>query len=255
MKKKKKEKRQLNPVVYRMAGLLSAICLRRWMSTLDYKAALYDPHVDPASPFCQGQKLYIFWHEYIPLPIYLRSHCNTAILLSQHRDAEMLAHATSLLGFDYVRGSTTRGGAAAIRKLLQKSRGMHLSMTPDGPRGPRRQLAPGCVFLASKLGLPLVLMGFGYDRPWRLNSWDRFAFPRPFSRSRAVLSGDIHVPPDLDRQGLEHYRLRIEQLLNRLTVEAETWAASGTRKAGEHKLRSQTATRRRRIPGRAGTTG
>ena len=229
-----------------MAGLLSAICLRRWMATLDFKAALYDPDVDPASPNCQGQKLYIFWHEYIPLPIYLRSHCNISILLSQHRDAEMLSHATSLLGFDFVRGSSTRGGAAAIRQLLQNSRNMHLAITPDGPRGPRRQLAPGAIFLASKLGLPLIPMGFGYDRPWRLNSWDRFAFPRPFSRSRAVISHDIHVPPDLDRQGIEHYRLRIEELLNRLTDEAEAWAASSTRKACERRLRSQAAPRRRR---------
>ena len=100
-KKKKPVKRLLNPIIYRVAGLFSAICLRRWMSSLDFKAALYDPDVDPASPNCQGQKLYIFWHEYIPLPVYLRSHCNISILLSQHRDAEMLAHAVSLLGFDY----------------------------------------------------------------------------------------------------------------------------------------------------------
>lgn len=228
-----------------MAGLFSAVCLRRWLGTLDFKVVYYDSHVDPASPFCREQKLYVFWHEYIPFPIYLRSHCNIAILLSQHRDAELLAHATSLLGFDFVRGSSTRGGAAAIRELLKKSQGMHLAITPDGPRGPRRELAPGAVFLASKLGLPLVPMGFGYDRPWRLNSWDKFAFPRPFSRARAVIGGDIHVPEDLDRQGIEHYRMRIEQLLNHLTLEAENWAASGTRKACQCKLRPQSAARLR----------
>ena len=241
-----KKRKKLPPTVYRAAGLFGAVCLRRWLGTLDYKAAYYDPSQDPASPFCRGQKLYIFWHEYIPLPIYLRSHCNAAILLSQHRDAELLANATSLLGFDYVRGSTTRGGAAAIRRLLKKSRGMHLSMTPDGPRGPRRRLAPGAVFLASKLGLPLVPLGFGYDRPWRTKSWDRFAFPRPFSRARAVMGGGIHVPPGLDRDGLEHFRLHIEQLLTRLTVEAEAWAAAGSRKVGECKLKSQPASLLRR---------
>ena len=56
---------------------------------------------------------------------------------------------------------------------------MNLTITPDGPRGPRRQLAQGPVYLASKLGMPIVAMGFGYDRPWRFNSWDRFAIPRP----------------------------------------------------------------------------
>ena len=93
-----------------------------------------------------------------------------AMLLSRHRDAEMLSHAAYHLGFDFVRGSTNRGGVAALRALLAKSRTMHLTITPDGPRGPRRRLAPGCVYLASKLGLPLVVMGYGYDRPWRVRS-------------------------------------------------------------------------------------
>ena len=90
------------------------------------------------------------------------------MLLSRHRDAEILSHAAYHLGFDFVRGSTNRGGVAAIRELLEKSRHMHLTITPDGPRGPRRKLAPGSIYLASKLGLPLVVMGYGYDRPWRV---------------------------------------------------------------------------------------
>ena len=79
------------------------------------------------------------------------------MLLSRHRDAEILSYAAYHLGFDFVRGSTNRGGAAALRQLLAKSRHMHLTITPDGPRGPRRHMAPGPIFLASKLGLPLVL--------------------------------------------------------------------------------------------------
>ena len=66
-------------------------------------------------------------------------------------------------------------------------------------------------------------------RPQR---WDQFAIPRPYSRARAIPSGEIFVPPDLDRDGLEHFRQRIEALLNRLTAEAEPWAASGWRKLG-----------------------
>ena len=133
-----------------------------------------------------GQKIYIFWHEYILLPLYLRGHCNLAMLLSQHRDADILSHVASHLGFEFVRGSSLRGGAAALRELLRRSQKMNLTITPDGPRGPRRQLAQGPVYLASKLGLPIVPMGFGYDRPWRFNSWDRFAIPPPFPRARAV---------------------------------------------------------------------
>ena len=234
-----------HPVLNQLGGLLSSAAIRAWMSTLDYKVAYYDRAVDPVFPECREQKIYIFWHEYILFPFYLRGHCNLAMLLSRHRDAEILSHAAYYMGFDFVRGSTNRGGVAAIRKLLAKSRNMHLTITPDGPRGPRRRLAPGCVYLASKLGLPLVALGLGYDRPWRFRrAWDQFAVPRPFSRARMIFSGDVHVPPRLDAAALEHYRQRVGQLLERLTLEAETWAASGTRKHNQRRLRRQPAARR-----------
>ena len=184
-----------NPLVNKLGGLLASAAIRHWMATLDYKAAYYDRAIDPIFPQCQGNKIYLFWHEYILFPLYLRGHCNLSMLLSRHRDAEILSHVAHHLGFDFVRGSTNRGGVSALRELLAKSRRMHLTITPDGPRGPRRVMAPGPIYLASKLGLPLVLMGYAYDRPWRLPSWDRFAIPRPCSRARAIATGEIFVPP------------------------------------------------------------
>ena len=235
-----------SPLLNQFGGLFGAAAVRWWMGTMDYKVAYYDRAVDPVFPECRGQKIYIFWHEYILFPLYLRGHCNLAMLLSRHRDAEILSYAAHHLGFEFVRGSTNRGGVGALRELLSRSRTTHLTITPDGPRGPRRRLAPGCVYLASKLGLPLVVMGFGYDRPWRVHrAWDQFAVPRPCSRARAVVSGELFVPPDLDREGLEHFRGQIEKLLNRLTAEAEVWAASGTRKVGQSRLERRAAPLRR----------
>jgi len=233
-----------SPLLIKTGGLLGATAIRAWMSSLDYRVAFYDPAVDPVDPRYSGQKIYVFWHEYILFPIYLRGHCNLSMLLSRHLDAEILSHAARHLGFDFVRGSTRRGGVAALRELLATSRRMNLTITPDGPRGPRRVLAAGPVFLASKLQMPLVTMGFGYDRPWRAKSWDRFALPRPFSRARTVVSPELHIPPKLDRDGLEHYRLQTEQLLNRLTLEAEAWAESGTRKLNDQPVRREHPLRR-----------
>jgi lysophospholipid acyltransferase (LPLAT)-like uncharacterized protein len=226
-----------SPALNAVGGLVATLATRAWMSGMDCKVAYYDRSSDPAFPECQGQKIYLFWHEYIMLPFYMRGHCNLAMLLSRHRDAEILSHAARHMGFETIRGSTNRGGVAAIRRLLDKSRRTHLTITPDGPRGPRRQMAPGAIFLASKMGLPLILMGMGYDRPWRVNSWDRFAVPRPCSRARCIMSSEIHVPPGLDRKGLEHFRVQIERLLNRLTSEAEAWAQSKTRRVGEEVAR------------------
>jgi hypothetical protein len=102
-------------------------------------------------------------------------------------------------------------------------------------------MAQGPIYLASRLQLPLVPAGFGYDRPWRANSWDRFAVPRPFSRARTIIGPPLMLPPKLDRAGLEHCRQRVERLLTDLTCEAEAWAAAGTRKVGEVSVRPQPA--------------
>ena len=53
------------------------------------------------------------------------------------------------------------------------------------------------------------------------------------SRARAVVSPEIVVPEGLDRGGLEHFRQRIEALLNRFCDEADAWAASGTSWKGQ----------------------
>ncbi len=224
-----------------LGGYLGATFIRNWMRMLEYKCAYYDPTVDPVNSGYSGQKIYIFWHEYILFPIYLRGNCNLAMLLSMHHDADVLSRTAYHLGFDFVRGSTFSGGATALRALMEKSQNMNLTITPDGPRGPRRKLSQGPIYLASKLNLPIVAIGFGYDRPWRFNSWDRFALPKPFSRARAVFSPELKIPANLDRKGVEHYRQEVDLMLNRLTLEAEAWAESGTRKTGEVPMIRETA--------------
>jgi len=226
----------------RLGGLVSAQAIRAWMSTLDYRTVYYDHTVDPVYGV-GGPRIFILWHENILMPLYLRGHCHLTMLLSQHSDAEILARVAHHMGFDCVRGSTYRGGARAIWELFARSRQQHLTMTPDGPRGPRRQMAPGPIYLASRLQVPLVAIGFGYDRPWRVNSWDRFAVPRPFSRARSVMSPPLFVPRDLDRAGLERCRQRVERLMNCLTLEAEAWAEAGSRKAGEVIMKPEPAPR------------
>lgn len=239
-KKTRKRLPQLRDFGMKLGGLLATKGIAAWMQTLDLRAVFYDRSVDP---ICgeSGPRIYVFWHEYILFPLALRGHCHLSMLLSQHGDADILACIAGHFGFDCVRGSTYRGGARALWELEERSRTHHLTITPDGPRGPRRQLAQGPIYLASRLQIPIVAMGFGYDRPWRTSSWDRFAVPRMFSRGRAVVSPAIHVPADLDRSELENCRVRTERLLNCLTAEAEAWAAAGTRKAGEIVVRRQFA--------------
>lgn len=226
------------PLWMRAAGLAAASGIRAWMNTLDYKGLFYDQSVDAVYP-APSPRIYIFWHEYILLPLAIRGNCNLTMLLSKHRDADVLFRLAHHMGFECVRGSTYGGATAALMELARAGKHMHLTITPDGPRGPRRQLAQGPVYLASRLGLPIVPMGLAYDRPWRLNSWDRFAVPRPFSRARGIVGPEIHLPPGLDRDELELRRVAVERLLNDLTTEAETWAESGQRRIGEVTIQRQ----------------
>src|SRR5690606_12703958 len=117
--------------------------------TLEYQAAYYDISADPAHPTFRGPAVFVFWHEYIPLLFYVRSFCNVAMLVSAHRDAEVLSQAARFMGFATVRGSTQRGGGSALRAMRRRGRMMNLAITPDGPRGPRRRMAAGAIYLAS----------------------------------------------------------------------------------------------------------
>ena len=230
----------------RWGGLGLATVARNLMRTLEYQTAYYDCTVDPAVPNADlsTRRIYVFWHEYIPYQFYLRGNCDVVMLLSRNRDAEWLSRAARHMGFGTVRGSTFRGARAALHQLMKEGRNLHLTMTPDGPRGPRRRLSVGPIFLASKLRIPIVAVGMGYDRPWRMPTWDRFALPRPFSRARAVWSPPLHVPTKLDRDVIERHRLQVERILNQMTFEAEQWAESDKRVTNQVATRRQAAIRR-----------
>ena len=102
-----------------------------------------------------------------------------------------------------------------------------LGITPDGPKGPRREMALGAVYLASRLQKPIVPVGFGYERPFRLNTWDQFAIPKPGSRVRAIMGPKIIIPRKADRDELEASRVSIADNITRLTMICEESANSG----------------------------
>lgn len=217
----------------RYGGLGAAWLLSRAMKSVEIKIAHYDRSVDPSLPDYAGRGVYVFWHEYISFPIGLWGNYNVAILVSQHRDADWLTHAARYLKFDVVRGSTTRGGSAALRQLKRFSETHNIVITPDGPKGPRREMAMGPIFLASWLQVPLIPVGFGFDKPWRFSTWDKFAIPRPGTRARGILGPRIRVPEKLDRDGMERVRKSAQDILNVLTCEAESWAEQGYSIPGE----------------------
>jgi len=114
----------------------------------------------------EGHHLIIaFWHgRQLMMPLTYRG-TEAHILISQHRDGELIHRIVSWFGFRSVRGSTTRGGASALRDLIRLGRsGADLVVTPDGPKGPRHVAQLGVVQLAQATGLPVVPLTFSCSK-------------------------------------------------------------------------------------------
>lgn len=224
----------------KMGGLGAATFITHWIGSLDIQGVAYDWSIDPSHPTFRGPVIVVCLHEYILPLLYLRGRTNSAILTSRHRDANILAAALRHLGFATVRGSTGRGGSGAALKLLRDGQ-RNIGIAGDGPRGPRREMAAGAIYLSSRLQVPIVVYGVGYDRPYRMPTWDQFAIPRWASRARIITSPRLQIPARINREQLEHYRKHVQSLLLRMTDEAEAWAEAGTRKVGQTVMRPQPA--------------
>lgn len=210
-----------HPLLIKAMGFAIGWLVRLWIGTLRYRYRPMGENFDPNRLNFRGRYLYAFWHENILVPAYHYGRRDIHVLISEHADGRMIAEACRHLGFRVVRGSATRGGARAVRQMHRLSRSAHLAITPDGPRGPRRRVQPGVVYLAALTGLPIVPFGIAFSRAWRMRSWDRFAVPWPWSGTVCVTAEPIHVPENIRKDQLEHYRLRVQEAMDAASDAAE----------------------------------
>jgi len=127
--------------------------------------------------------IFSLWHGHLlPLLWHHRGE-GVVVLISEHRDGELVARAAASLGFGLIRGSTTHGaGRALIAMVRALQSGKEIAITPDGPRGPARKFAPGALIAAQRSDVAILPVAVSVDRAWRLKSWDRFVIPKPFAR-------------------------------------------------------------------------
>jgi lysophospholipid acyltransferase (LPLAT)-like uncharacterized protein len=165
-----------------------------------------------------GAFILAFWHSRFVMMPYSYSGERITVLSSTHRDSEFLARVLVRFGFDLSKGSSTRGGASALRDIVRKVRqGFDVGITPDGPKGPRRRVKAGLVATAKITGLPILPVTFSAAPARRLGSWDRTLLPWPFSRGIFVYGDPIRVPRDARDPEMESLRLRLEEDLDRMT--------------------------------------
>ena len=164
-----------------------------------------------------------FWHGRLMMaPQGWREDAPIHVIISRHRDGESIARAVRHLGVAAIRGSRTRGGAAALRNSLRLLKGGgYLGVTPDGPRGPRMRVQPGIIALARLSGAPIVPATYAVSRRVAADSWDRFVIALPFSRGVYLWGQPIHVAADADADDMEESRCLLEERLNTLTADAD----------------------------------
>lgn len=163
----------------------------------------------------RGQRvIFTLWHgELLPLLWHQRG-TDVAIVISDHRDGEIIARIAESLGYATVRGSSSKGGSRALIGLMREiSSGRDGAITPDGPRGPARVFAPGAAIAAFRTGALILPIRAQASRSWRLKSWDRFLVPKPFARVRVSFGPLIGVEATSARDAAEQ-SARLQELLD-----------------------------------------
>ena len=209
-------------------GLALSLLLRLINLTIRWNKINLSPlnrHWSEGNPtimaFWHGHQLMMPW-AYIPdaakailKPIYA--------LISLHSDGRIAAKALSWLRIGSIDGSSTRGGARALLKLKQclKS-GVHVAVTPDGPKGPRYVAKQGAVLLSSISGSPIIPFGMASSKFWKFGSWDGMFLPKPFSRVAVIAGSPFCVLPRLNSEEILAESERLSSDLNILTRQAQT---------------------------------
>lgn len=150
---------------------------------LTWRIRIVNEHVVAALRASRQPFLHILWHgQLLPL-LWTHRGRDIAVMVSEHRDGELIARVAHALGFRTVRGSTSRGASRALLGACREVESGHdVAVTVDGPRGPAGSVAPGALVISHRTGAPMVPTAASASRAWRLKSWDRFMIPKPFAR-------------------------------------------------------------------------
>ncbi len=189
-----------------------------------------------AEPLLEGPDGFIvaFWHERLVMAALLRRRTRKRVfmLVSAHRDGEIIANAVKGYGVEFIRGSAAnprkkskeKGGASAIVDMVSAIKDGHVvCLTPDGPRGPSRKAQAGLIKLAQMSGAPILPSTNAVSRSWRLKTWDRLFLPAPFSRGCFAVTAPIAVPKEATPEMAEAARLRLEAALNEISGVADVY--------------------------------
>ena len=146
----------------------------------------------------EGRKPFIFllWHESLLPLLWQHRRQRIAIVVSESLEGQYLSDFARRIGYDLVLGSSTHGGTRALRGAIRAlDDGCTIAITPDGPRGPRRDVKPGIVRAAQRAGAMILPLHAATLSAWRLGSWDRMLVPKPFAAIDLAYGEPFAVSP------------------------------------------------------------
>lgn len=172
--------------------------------------------------------LYCIWHDILLMAIFSGRPRHMAGLVSRHQDGGYLADGMEAMGIKTIRGSSKRGGVQALKQCLEAAQEYHVSITPDGPRGPRHQMKDGIVFMASVSGRRIVPVASACRRYWRIQgSWTDMLVPKPFTQILIKAGEPVSIPPNLTREEITTWVQELERRMAALTLEVEQELQAG----------------------------
>lgn len=179
------------------------------------------------APFVAGAPgVLALWHEVLGIVPAVRlalpgaASRRAVALASRSRDGVFIGRVLAHFAVEIVHGSTSKGGAAGLMGLAEGLRGGAVAIiTPDGPRGPRREAAPGLARLAVLAGVPVVPCGAALSRCRRLPSWDRFVLPLPFGRGVICFGAPIAVAREHEEAALAAVAAAMSAMIARAEAE------------------------------------
>ena len=137
------------------------------------------------------------------------------LMISKSTDGKIIAGVASRTGWNPVHGSSSRGGAEALKAMIESFRASHLAgHVVDGPRGPAGKIKAGVIRLAHAADAVIVPFYTDADRAWYFNSWDNFLLPEPFARVKLTYGAMIRFAPTTDPEEFEGQRKQLEDTMS-----------------------------------------
>ena len=171
--------------------------------------------------------IYAFWHDQLLMcPLTWQSELEIKVLISKHRDGDIIAKLISNLGFKAIRGSThkagktkNKGGLLSARQMIKSlKKGISIGISPDGPKGPRHKVSDGILSISRLSNASILPVGIGFKKKWVLNTWDKFIIPKPFNQITIIWGEPL--PALKNEKSINQIKSKLESTMYNLTKRA-----------------------------------